>query len=86
MRADEGIVPVEFHLTRLPQGDLLIGGRDVSHWLETHAELRAIQEQHFSLFEGASDVVFVQDLAGQFTAVNRGAERFLGYPAASCSP
>ncbi len=42
--------------------------------------LRESEERYRELFENARDAIYVHDLAGNYTSVNRAAERLSGYP------
>ena len=44
-----------------------------------YGEVKDSSEKFWDLFENARDILFTMDLEGRFTAVNRAAERFLGY-------
>ncbi len=44
-----------------------------------YGEVKESSEKFWDLFENARDILFTMDLEGRFTAVNRSAERFLGY-------
>ena len=44
-----------------------------------YGEVKESSEKFWDLFENARDILFTMDLEGHFTAVNRSAERFLGY-------
>ncbi|MFN2456226.1 MAG: PAS domain S-box protein [Pyrinomonadaceae bacterium] len=41
--------------------------------------LRESEERYRELFENAKDAIYVQDLAGRYTSVNRAAEKLTGY-------
>ena len=41
--------------------------------------LRRSEERYRELFENANDILYTHDLAGNFTSLNRAAERILGY-------
>jgi len=41
--------------------------------------LRESKKQYRNLFENANDIVYTHDLAGNFTSINRAAERLTGY-------
>jgi PAS domain S-box-containing protein len=44
-----------------------------------YGEVKESSEKFWDLFENARDILFTIDMEGNFTAVNRSAERFLGY-------
>ncbi|HBB67313.1 MAG: hypothetical protein A2X58_05630 [Nitrospirae bacterium GWC2_56_14] len=44
-----------------------------------YGEVKESSEKFWDLFENARDIMFTMDLEGHFTAVNRSAEKFLGY-------
>jgi PAS domain S-box-containing protein len=44
-----------------------------------YGEVKESSEKFWDLFENARDILFTMDLDGHFTAVNRSAEKFLGY-------
>ena len=44
-----------------------------------YEEVKVSSEKFWDLFENARDILFTMDGEGRFTAVNRSAERFLGY-------
>jgi two-component system NtrC family sensor kinase len=44
-----------------------------------YEEVKESSEKFWDLFENARDILFTMDGEGRFTAVNRSAERFLGY-------
>lgn len=44
-----------------------------------YEEVKESSEKFWDLFENARDILFTMDLEGHFTAVNRSAEKFLGY-------
>jgi PAS domain S-box-containing protein len=44
-----------------------------------YGEVKESSEKFWDLFENARDILFTMDLDGRFTAVNRSAEKFLGY-------
>jgi PAS domain S-box-containing protein len=44
-----------------------------------YGEVKESSEKFWDLFENARDILFTMDREGHFTAVNRSAERFLGY-------
>jgi PAS domain S-box-containing protein len=47
--------------------------------VEASAELRESEERYRELFENAKDPIYVHDLSGKYTSVNRAAERLTGY-------
>jgi PAS domain S-box-containing protein len=52
---------------------------DVTDRLRNEEALRRSEEQYRELFENANDIVYTHDLAGNFTSINKAAERVLGY-------
>jgi PAS domain S-box-containing protein len=53
--------------------------RNISDRKLTEAALRDSEERYRELFENAKDAIYVHDLRGEFTSVNRAAERLYGY-------
>ena len=47
---------------------------------EANEALRLSEERYRELFENANDIVFMTDLAGNFTSINKAGERLTGYP------
>jgi PAS domain S-box-containing protein len=47
----------------------------------THQELRTSEEKYRQLFENAHDAIWIHDLDGNFTTVNRATEKLSGYRA-----
>lgn len=45
----------------------------------TEETLRASEERYRNLFDSANDIVYTHDLQGNFTSINRAAERITGY-------
>ena len=52
---------------------------DVTDRLRNEAELLRSEDRYRELFENANDIVYTHDLAGNFTSINKAAERVLGY-------
>jgi diguanylate cyclase (GGDEF)-like protein/PAS domain S-box-containing protein len=64
-------------------GQGVVGGlaiiRDVTERKLAQEKQRISEERYRELFENACDMVYTHDLAGKITAVNRAAERIIGY-------
>ncbi|HSW40832.1 MAG TPA: PAS domain S-box protein, partial [Acidobacteriota bacterium] len=69
---------------RNPRDGTVIGGlaiiRDVTERIMAEEGKRASEDRYRELFENAYDIVFTHDLAGNFTSINKAAERILEYP------
>ena len=52
---------------------------DITERYKREEELNRSEERFCELFENANDIVYTHDLAGNFTSINRAAERMLGY-------
>jgi two-component system, cell cycle sensor histidine kinase and response regulator CckA len=52
---------------------------DVTDRIRREEELSQSEERYCELFENANDIIYTHDLAGNFTSINKAAERVLGY-------
>ena len=52
---------------------------DITERMRNEEELARSEERYRELFENANDIVYTHDLAGNFTSINKAAERVLGY-------
>ena len=53
--------------------------RDISERQRTESSRRAIEAPHQKLFDNVDDIIFTQDLEGNFTNLNKATERLTGY-------
>ena len=87
-RADGHLVPVEISaaVTELA-GRAVVQSifRDVTERKRADEALRESEERYRGLFEDANDLVYTHDLAGNFIAINKAAERITGYSAAEAA-
>src|SRR2546426_5027903 len=83
-RADGHLVPVEISaaVTELA-GRAVVQSifRDITERKRAELALRESEERYRGLFEDANDLVYTHDLAGNFLAINKAAERITGYSA-----
>ena len=87
-RADGHLVPVEISaaVTELA-GRAVVQSifRDITERKRADETLRESEERYRGLFEDANDLVYTHDLAGNFIAINKAAERITGYSAAEAA-
>jgi len=80
-RKDGTTFPVEVNvkLVKLERVYRLAFVRDISGRERAEAALRISEERYRELFENARDAIYVHDLSGRYTSVNRAAEQLSGF-------
>jgi len=74
---------LEFAISMIPYGGakaILGNVRDITERKKAEKELLLSEESYRSIFDNASDAIYIQDRDGRFLDVNRGAVEMYGYP------
>ncbi len=82
MRADGSEIPVELTITaigELPQPTFTAFIRDLTERREAEQELRESEERYRDLVENAHDIIYSQDLEGNYTSMNLAGQLITGY-------
>ncbi len=81
-RKDGSTFPVEISLrtVRLERDYRLAVVRDITERKLAEEALRQAEQKYRELFENAKDAIYVHDLDGRYTSLNRAAEQMIGCP------
>ena len=79
-RKDGSYVWLDWSISASPDtGEIYTIGRDISARKELGARLEEVESKFADLVENADDVICTADLEGNFTSLNKAAERISGY-------
>ncbi|MBX7062617.1 MAG: PAS domain S-box protein [Pyrinomonadaceae bacterium] len=79
---EDGLFSVTVLPIRDENGSIFSGmviWQDISLLVESENRLRESEARYRELFENASDILYVQDVNGNYTSINKAAEAVLGY-------
>lgn len=78
-RRDGSIFAADVIATKMPDNNLLAMIRDVTDRKRSAEALGKSEERYRDLVENAIDMIYTHDLNGNYTSINRAAERITGY-------
>ena len=77
LRVSVSVSPIRDHAGQLVGASTI--ARDITNRKRMEEALRQSEERYRRLFENANDIIYTQDLAGNFTSINKVAEAVTGY-------
>ncbi len=77
---DGNVIDTTWARIKLSDGTTIGIGTDVTARKRSELALRQAEQKYRELFENAKDAIYVHDLTGIYTSLNRAAEQLSGYP------
>jgi PAS domain S-box-containing protein len=76
---DGSMIETSWARVKLSDGRTIGIGQDITAHKRAEHALRQAEQKYRELFENAKDAIYVHDLSGRYTSINRAAEKLSGY-------